>query len=182
MQLIDARDAARLKNIQALYLAAFPAAERKPFSMILKKQAEGSVDILSIEEDDGRFLGLAILAHAGDLSLLDYFAVSPESRGKGTGGAAFELLKARHANRRFFLEIEDVSVPSDNAEQRLRRRAFYLRHGMRPLSFKAELFGVRMEVLSAGAEVSFEEYHSLYTSVFGAVGKNRIRLAAPCAE
>lgn len=129
MQLIDARDAARLKNIQALYLAAFPAAERKSFSMILKKQAEGSVDILSIEEDDGRFLGLAILAHAGDLSLLDYFAVSPESRGKGTGGAAFELLKARHANRRFFLEIEDVSVPSDNAEQRLRRRAFYLRHG-----------------------------------------------------
>lgn len=55
MQLIDARDAARLKNIQALYLAAFPAAERKSFSMILKKQAEGSVDILSIEEDDGAF-------------------------------------------------------------------------------------------------------------------------------
>ena len=136
MKLIPARDSARLTAIENLYLSAFPAAERKPFSLLLEKQREGSVEILSLEED-GAFAGLAILVRLDDLVLLDYFAVSPGQRGRGIGGESLKLLNEHCRGSRFFLEIEDVGVPSDNAEQRRRRRAFYLRHGYSPARLPA---------------------------------------------
>ena len=58
MKLTQALSRTRLSDIKNLYLRAFPAAERKPFYMIRKKQAEGSMEILSIENDTGDFLGL----------------------------------------------------------------------------------------------------------------------------
>ena len=63
----------RLEEVHALYETAFPACEKKPFSMITAGQETGLVEILAIEENNG-FLGLAIMAKAGDRVLLDYFA------------------------------------------------------------------------------------------------------------
>ncbi|MBO5051477.1 MAG: GNAT family N-acetyltransferase, partial [Clostridia bacterium] len=71
--------------VRQLYESAFPPEEKKPFSLILKKSDEGSMEILSIEEDDGSFLGLAIFILYKELALLDYFAISPERRGGGVG-------------------------------------------------------------------------------------------------
>ncbi len=175
MQLITATDAARLGEIKKLYKTAFPRSERKPFFLICKKQKEGWVEILSIESDDGEFLGLAILVFQGDLALLDYFAIAPEKRGGGIGGEAFELLKARCKDKRFFLEIEDVRAESANAEERQRRRAFYLRHQMTPLPFFVGLFGVEMELLCAAAPLTFDEYRGLYRTVFGRFIASKIR-------
>ena len=61
----------RLDEVHALYETAFPASEKKPFSMIVSGQGTGLVEILSLEENN-RFLGLAIMAKAGDRVLLDY--------------------------------------------------------------------------------------------------------------
>ena len=74
MKIIKATDEKRLKIIEDLYLRAFPKAERKPFSLMVKKQLEGTMEILSIEEENA-FLGLAIFAHDKDIALLDYFAI-----------------------------------------------------------------------------------------------------------
>ena len=65
----------RLDEVHALYETAFPASEKKPFSMIVSGQGTGLVEILSLEENN-RFLGLAIMAKAGDRVLLDYFAIA----------------------------------------------------------------------------------------------------------
>ena len=67
----------RLDEIHALYETAFPAGEKKPFSMIVSGQGTGLVEILSLEENN-RFLGLAIMGKAGDRVLLDYFAIADE--------------------------------------------------------------------------------------------------------
>ena len=72
----------RLMEIHALYETAFPAGEKKPFSMIISGQETGLVEILSAEEND-TFLGLAIMAKSGDRVLLDYFAIASERRGQG---------------------------------------------------------------------------------------------------
>lgn len=64
----------------------------------------------------------------------DYFAVDPAARGGGIGGEALGLLRERYAGRRFFLEIEALGEPDTPPEQetlRARRKAFYLRNGMR---------------------------------------------------
>ena len=77
MKIIKATDEKRLQLIEKLYMSAFPKVERKPFQLILQKQKEGTMELLSIEEDH-KFLGLAIFAHDKDIALLDYFAISEE--------------------------------------------------------------------------------------------------------
>ena len=106
MELNICSSSERLEEVKALYLEAFPPEERKPFSIIEDKVREGSMEILCMEED-GRFLGLAIMILHGDIALLDYLAVSPESRGGGVGTRTLAMLKARYPERTLLLEIED---------------------------------------------------------------------------
>lgn len=97
----------RLMGIHALYETAFPAGEKKPFSMIISGQETGLVEILSAEEND-TFLGLAIMAKSGDRVLLDYFAIASERRGQGTGSAVLQALKERYQGMRIIIEIEST--------------------------------------------------------------------------
>mgnify|MGYP000063774678 CR=1 FL=1 len=62
-----------LKYIRDLYRISFPDVERKPFSLIERKAAMGTMEILMMSEG-GERMGLAITASDGELVLLDYFA------------------------------------------------------------------------------------------------------------
>lgn len=166
----------QLKQIRALYKQAFPRAERKPFFLMLKKQREGFIEILSIEDEKGEFVGLAIMVLYCDLALLDYFAILPEKREGGIGSAAFQLLKKRYGDKKFFLEIESPEVESDNTEQRIRRKAFYLKNGMTILPFMVKLFGVEMEILTDNCSLDFQEYYGIYQDIFGRVVSRNVRL------
>ncbi len=166
MRLAQNLSHARLKTIKQLYMRTFPAAERKPFSIIQKKQTKGSMEILSIENDTGDFLGLAITILYNDIVLLDYFAVDDNRRDGGIGSAALHLLFERYSGKRFLLEIEAPDIPSENGKDRIRRKAFYLRNGMTVMPFRVDLFGVEMEILTNGTQVSFDEYHAIFTHLF----------------
>jgi len=156
-----------LDAIRSLYLTAFPLCERKPFSVIEEKQKAGFMEILSIEEEDGTFLGLALTALFEDLALLDYFAVADDRRNRGVGAEALRLLQKRYEDKRLFIEIETTEGESDNREERIRRKSFYLRNNMVPLPYVVNLFGVEMEMLSAGGKmIRFAEYHRMYEEVF----------------
>ena len=110
----------RLDEVHALYETAFPASEKKPFSMIVSGQGTGLVEILSLEENN-RFLGLAIMAKAGDRVLLDYFAIADEVRGHGAGSAALQALRERYQGMRIIIEIESTKC-EDEEELALRTR------------------------------------------------------------
>ncbi len=163
MQLSQNLDKATLAKLKALYLRAFPRSERKPFGLMQKNPL---VDILAITED-GNFCGLFIVARGKCAYLLDYFAVSEDYRGKGIGSSALELLSEHYDGKRIVIEIEDPSVPSDNADQRARRKAFYLRNGFDVSADKVNLFGEQMLLLSLNGEITFEEYKSVFTDVYG---------------
>jgi GNAT superfamily N-acetyltransferase len=123
--------------------------------------------VVSIEED-GNFVGLMIFIIHRDIVLLDYFAVEESARGRGIGGRALEYLFSHLGKLRLLLEIEDADdEDAENLSERLRRRDFYFRHKMKPMSYKVDLFGVRMNILTYGGRtVAFEEYHEIFTSVF----------------
>ena len=123
MRLIETPCAACLAQIEKLYYEAFPVEEQKPFSVILEKNREGSMEILAAENNHKDFTGLAITARHRDLVMLDYFAISPCHRQGGVGSKVFRMLKERYAGQRFFLEIESTLVKAENAEQRKRRKA-----------------------------------------------------------
>ncbi len=168
--------ATQMKQIEALYMRAFPPAERKPFSMILRTRAKENAEILAIETADGAFAGEAITVQCGGLVLVDYLAVSEEKRGCGVGSAVLGLLRERYAGKRLFLEIESTKEQgAPNAEQREKRKAFYLRNGLSCMPFRAVEFGVEMEILTFAGEVTFDELHGLYRSVFGRAVAANIR-------
>ena len=152
--------------LEMLYTEAFPENERKPFAMIREKHREKRTDVWVVEQDD-ECSGLAITMNSGDLVLLDYFAISKEKRGNGLGGESLKILFEMYREKRFFLEVESLSVPADNIEERRRRKQFYLSNGMTELGVNARLFGVEFELLGYDCEVSFPEYFSLYDDIYG---------------
>ena len=169
----------QLTQIKKLYKEAFPRNERKPFFLILKKQRQGYSDILSIKSasesgENDRILGEAIIIKNGDIALLDYFAISPDFRGGGIGSRALHLLRQRYGSYRFMLEIESTVHPASDPAQRLSRKNFYLRGGMKCMDYLVSLFGVEMEIMTYDCTVTFEEYHALYEKTFGRYMKGRI--------
>lgn len=150
------------KYLKALYKRAFPRAERKPFYMFGKKSV-----FLYIIKYDGAPAGLMAGCEFKDMLFIDYFAIDESMRGKGLGGQALSLLFSRFPGRRIFLEIEDPEIPSDNGEQRLRRRTFYLKNGFEVSDLKILLCGVQMLILCAGGNVNFNEYVSVYEKAYG---------------
>lgn len=161
------------KKIKKLYMGAFPACERKPLPVIRYKQRKKAADVWMIEED-GEFAGLAITMNGSDMVLLDYFAIDDDKRGKGYGSRALQLLHEKYASYRFFLEIERTDVEADNLEERKRRKAFYLQNGMTETGIHVTLFGVDMELLSFGCDVSYEEYRHLYISNYGRLAEKNV--------
>lgn len=166
MELVRVKGLLRWRKIHRLYKAAFPKYERKPFCLIKLMHGRGNADVWIINSS-GEFSGFAVTMNAGDLVLLDYFAVSPEKRGKGLGSEALGKLQAIYRDRRMFLEIESVYAEADNISERRRRKQFYLKNGMTEMKVMADVFGTEMELLGFGCSVNFKEYQSVYLTNYG---------------
>ena len=176
MKLVYATQEEQIKSVEELYLSAFPKEERIPFSLILQKQAEGLTEIYTIQDEDGAFGGLAIMALYEDMALLNFFAVSPDRSGGGIGSAVLQMLKDRYQDRRFFLEVESTAVPADNMRQRLERKEFYYRNGMSDAPLMVRLMGVEMDIMVNACSLTFEEYYDLYAGVMGGNVGDKVQL------
>lgn len=176
MKILDAINSNNLANVEKLYYKAFPKDELKPFDLILQKQKEGSVEILAIE-NDSVFVGLAITAIYKNLVLLDYFAIEEKFRNRKFGTRAFNLIKDRYSDKKFFLEIENPEkLECENKLERLRRRNFYLKNGVVELPYLVDLLGVEMKILANTDDLSYDEYLSVYSNVFGREISGKIHL------
>ena len=148
-------------KIYNLYQSAFPASEKKPFSMIRTMHKKGKSDVWYCEED-GKFAGLVITINGSDKILLDYLAVAKKRRGQGIGSKMLQKMREQYRGKGVFLEIEIVDESAENYEERKRRKQFYLTNGMTPMNVFVELFGVDMELLGFECYLTFEEYHDFY--------------------
>lgn len=172
----EAFDEASIEQIRELYEAAFPASEKKPFSLILEKRASGAVEILVIEDDKKRFRGLIITILHKDMVLIDYFAINEECRGSGIGSDVLKLFTARYKNKRVFLEIEStVSEQVEEYEIKLRRKAFYEKNGLASQGYLVNLFGVEMEIMTFHCDICFEEYHEMLIHVYGEGVRDKVQ-------
>lgn len=167
---LDVMQEAELSAYQSLYLDAFPADERKPFSLLQTRAAEGRAELLSIHYE-GAFAGLVITLLYQNYVLVDYFAVSPDYRNHGIGACVLDLIRARYDGRLIFLEIEDPKT-----ELQERRRGFYIRNGILPTGLAVELFGVDMLILSDGGRpVPFEDYTALLLHAAGPYTQGKVK-------
>jgi len=162
-------------NLYHLYHTAFPRSERKPFWLIRKKFREGKFDVWYFEEDN-KFVGLAfaIIGEDGRI-LLDYFAVSDKIRSKGNGSRMLQQILKQYEGRDLFGEIEVEDPSAENNADRIRRKAFYLRNGLVEMGVRVCLFGVEMELLSNGCQMTFEEYLDYYCKNVGEFARENIQ-------
>lgn len=106
-----------------LYEQSFPANERRTRADHIRALQEPDFRPLGAVED-GRLLALAFCWDTPGFRYFEHFAVQPELRSGGIGGAILERLL--QTDKPFILEIEP---PED--ELTCRRKRFYERHGLR---------------------------------------------------
>ena len=150
-------------RIRILYRCSFPRSERKPFRIIRSMHKKGKTDVLCVSEN-GKFCGFATTINGKNCVLLDYLAVRRKMRGKGAGSAILGHMLAVYGNSGMFVEIENPYEDCSKRDERMRRRNFYIRNGMKPLNVFARVFGVNMELLGSGVALTFEQYREFYRS------------------
>lgn len=148
-------------QLYRLYQKAFPASEKKPFSMIRKMYRKGSSDVWYFTQD-GNFAALVITINGEEHVLIDYLAVAEKSRGTGIGSQVLEQMRQEYAGKGVFLEIESVYDQCDDRAQRCRRKHFYEKCGMKSMEVFVNLFGVNMELMGFDCKLSYEQYHDFY--------------------
>lgn len=163
-------------EIYKLYQKAFPRSEKKPFAMIRKMHRLGKSDVWRFERN-GTFAGLIITINGEKNILLDYLAVDESQRGTGIGSEILTLMREQYAGKGVFLEIESIYEDCDNKAQRLQRRHFYEKAGMESMGVFVWLFGVKMELMSFGCKLTFEEYHAFYRDNYNQWAADHIQAA-----
>lgn len=176
LQYASPRGFVQWAQIYKLYQKAFPSSEKKPFSMILKKYKEGKTHVWRFTRE-GKFAGLIITINGDEHILLDYLAVDEAQRGTGIGTKILSLMRQQYAGKGVFLEIESVYEDCDNKDQRIRRKHFYEKCGMESMGVFVWLFGVKMELMSFGSRLTYEQYHSFYRDNYGPWAADHIKPA-----
>lgn len=156
------------KQIKKLYRQSFPRCERKPFSLLYKMRDEGAGELLTAFDSETDYpVGLAFMLTDGKTMLLDYLAVEPSLRSKGYGGMILAVLKKKYEGKTIIIEIEKPTPDGGAVSAEARRKAFYLRNGFCDTGTEIRLFGVDMQLLCSGGEISYEMYYGMLRSAFG---------------
>lgn len=163
-------------DIYKLYQKAFPASEKKPFWMIVKMHRKGASDVWRFTRD-GKFAGLIITINGDSHILLDYLAVDEKQRGTGIGTEILQLMRSHYTGKGVFLEIESVYEDCDNKNQRLRRKHFYEKSGMKSMEVFVWLFGVKMELMGFDCRLTFDQYHDFYRDNYNQWAADHIQKA-----
>ena len=163
-------------DIYQLYQKAFPASEKKPFSMIVKMYRKGTSDVWRFTRD-GKFAGLIITINGETHTLLDYLAVEGSRRGTGIGTEILRLMRQQYAGKCVFLEIESAYEDCDNRDQRIRRKHFYEKCGMTSMGVFVWLFGVKMELMGFDCSLTYEQYHAFYRDNYNQWAADHIQKA-----
>ena len=138
----------------------FPHSELKPFSRLTALVDAGTYEAYGLFEDGALIAYALYWLDPGEPSvMLDYFAVLPDRRNGGTGGALLgDMLERFCANGAGVFGEVEIPDTGDEAVDELRRRrlGFYARAGMRTMGFRTKVFGVPYIVLAYGPEISDE--------------------------
>lgn len=152
-----------------LYKEAFPPEEKKPWELIEQLFAEKKMEVLAIVEN-GTFIGLALNMLYGNQALLDYFAIAKDKRESGYGSQAIRLLQKRFEDKTYILEIELPLSSAPNLTERMRRKSFYLRNGLKETRVYANVYQTDFELLTPDGKLTYNEYFSFLYNILGETG------------
>lgn len=149
------------EQIRCLYESAFPKEEQIPYDDLLRLMSTMGLDFTAYY-DEGEFVGFTIVYPRDTFNWFWYFAVREELRGKGYGQQILSLLIEKYKGCSNILDMESPDQECDNAEQRRRRSAFYMRNGFRNTGVGKSFDGVDYVILSKGDKIfTMEDYEEV---------------------
>lgn len=154
------------KEYRKTYESSFPYEELKPWGMLLDL-ANSKIMTLHAYSDNDKFVGLTGVTSKNGYTLVNYLAIDQSVRSQGYGSRILHHLLEEYKDQKLFLEVEQVHPCYHKFEQRQRRRNFYLANGMHQTPLYISLYGINMEVLTNGFDMTFKEYKDAYVSYYG---------------
>lgn len=154
------------KDFYELYESAFPASEKKPQAFLEELARQNKMEMLAVVEE-GTFVGLVINMLGKNAAILDYFAISPERRSGGYGSRAIQKMLERFNERQYILEVEMQDSEAPNAEERRRRKIFYMRNGLKSTGVYVNVYQTDFELLTPDGILTFGQYVETLTEILG---------------
>ncbi|MFD1176458.1 GNAT family N-acetyltransferase [Paenibacillus puldeungensis] len=161
------RHSAEIEKVKELFRTSFPKSEQIPLWFLRMKFKQDFVDFF-VFYDDNQFVGFTYLITHQQLTFILYLAIDPSLRSQGYGQKVLAGIKEKYPGNRIVLNIEAVDESSDNYQQRLKRREFYVRNGYINTGLQLIERGALYEVLVDQGEVDLEEYRYLFKKFVGA--------------
>lgn len=120
---------ADFKIVEPLYVASFPAEERRDVKDLTERALDCSDPFFSLQviEDDGTIAGFVTMWRLPLVDYIEHLAIEPAKRGKGIGAQAITMIKEK-TTRPILLEVERPELAPNKALAE-RRIAFYNRLG-----------------------------------------------------
>ncbi|MGT2681560.1 GNAT family N-acetyltransferase [Streptococcus porci] len=115
-------------RIWKLYRLSFPKEERLPYWFLLFQILRTKADFQAYR-DGKKVIGFSYSIAGKSADFLLFLAVSPEFQSQGYGTAMLQNVKNSAGEKPLIVAIEPPFELCDNAEQRLRRLAFYEKNG-----------------------------------------------------
>lgn len=139
----------RVKEINKIYLEAFPPQERFEIEIMMSLADKGIFDVCAVISD-GVTAGMLVLFNGDNTVYVCFFAIEKSLRGKGLGSEVIKRVCSLYPEKQTVLEIEALDSTAENFAQRKRRESFYLAAGFRHTNRYIRYGGVTYEVMFTG--------------------------------
>lgn len=146
-----------LDKVESLAKEAFPPKEYLSPSELIRMAERGEVDFWGLY-DKNSFVGFMVISVFEDMCYLFFLAIDPSIRSKGYGGQALRLLDELYPNKQQVVDFEMIDDTATNNEQRITRKAFYMRNGYQETGKFISYRGVDYEILSRDTPFDFEKF------------------------
>lgn len=156
------------KEVLQLYNEAFPKDERIPICLLKILVRKNKAKFYGIYDNE-KFSGLIYNIFYKDIVFIFYLAIDKETRGQGYGTKVLESIKQKYRNYRIILCIEHTDKNSNNYEQRIKRKNFYIKNGFKDANYTIRERNVVYEMLYYNNNVTLQEFQELMKSYFGRI-------------
>lgn len=155
-----------IERIESIYDEAFPREGKEPIHYLVKRSRQPHISLLSIYDDE-TWVGFLYTVTHKDLLLVFYFAIDSRFRGCGYGSSTLAALKEQNPEKRIFLDVESVDDKAENNEQRIKRKAFYLRNGFLETEYRFLEPHCNYDILTTDLTVTAEEIKATMKTMTG---------------
>ncbi|MBE6031831.1 MAG: GNAT family N-acetyltransferase [Clostridiales bacterium] len=147
-------------QIKALKDRNFPPQDQFPMWLIVLLAKRKTVDFYAFYDGE-LFCGFAYVIRSKGMFYFRYLAVEETLRSKGYGGQILSELRKLAGGMPMTFNIEPLDPSADNYEQRVRRKAFYLRNGFLDTGYDLNHMGHDYYIMTDREPCDLEEYKRL---------------------